>query len=127
MFAQLDLFLDNPAVVQPKTELCKGWISSIKNDCGVFQDTHRSSLTSGKNQYEVKMALLYPYIYYAFSFQNNVQGCSSPCMEDDDKFSVFDDPNEIKEHLVKKFIDFCPIQVPYLDVVRCVKGMVDQL
>lgn len=87
-------FLD--LLEQPKEAakvLCANWMSAVKNDCGVFVGNRRdySQGKYGSGYVRLKVALLYPYIYYSLDFDIGTYGSGSPCTEDvENRITVFD-------------------------------------
>lgn len=87
-------FLD--LLEQPKEgtkELCASWMNAVKNDCGVFVGNRRdySQGKYGSGYVCLKVALLYPYIYYSIDYGILYYGCGRPCTEDaESRITVFD-------------------------------------
>lgn len=98
---QLDLFSPiNEA--KEKTELCRTWLSAVKNDCGVYTiNTRRYEAKSKKCYLKLKVALSYPYIYFANSGGSNDYGWGHPLCDDydDERHSVYDDPFQLVAEL----------------------------
>lgn len=98
---QLDLF--SPINdTKECTELCRTWESAVKNECGVFTiNTRRYEARSKRHYLELKVALSFPYIYFANSGGSNVYGWGHPlCDYDDEKrHSVYDDPFQLVAEL----------------------------
>lgn len=112
MTTQLDFF---DLLNTSEKVLCSSWVSATKNEFGVFKhNTHVYEFRKRKDwkgcpEVELKLALLYPYVYIGSSMQSNVAGYGSPCAEDDDdKFSVFDSISSVRKMLTDHLMEHHP-------------------
>lgn len=77
-----------------KPNVCRRWNNALRNDYGVLtQNVRKFARSRGCSWVVIKVALIYPNVFFSFDVSDAKCGESHPLMEGSENFNVHDHPS----------------------------------